>query len=171
VLSLRDLVVLELEVCNVGIRSLFSEDLPSGLLNASVILLEMRTGSKADGSLFASFAALLFSAGMAGRKSGLRQQRRELKQKKADTEQMIRMHTKVTDARKSHSRLISMNESLVREKEELEEEMRLKKHSEEELKVMVAALESVSKERQDELKEVMIDSKELQVGKLLGKGG
>jgi hypothetical protein len=61
--------------------------------------------------------------------------------------------------------------ALEAEKEVLEDEVRLKKHSEEELKVMVAALESVSKERQDELKEVMIDGKELKVDKLLGKGG
>ena len=53
----------------------------------------------------------------------------------------------------------------------LAEEVRLKKHSEEELKVMVSALQAVSKERQDELKEVMIDSKELKVEKMLGKGG
>ena len=61
--------------------------------------------------------------------------------------------------------------ALEAEKEELEEEVRLKKHSEEELKVMVAALEAVSKERQDELKEVMMESKELKIEKLLGKGG
>ena len=36
---------------------------------------------------------------------------------------------------------------------------------------MVSALQAVSKERQDELKEVMIDSKELKVEKMLGKGG
>ena len=36
---------------------------------------------------------------------------------------------------------------------------------------MVEALQSVSKERQDELKEVMIDSMELKIDKLLGKGG
>ena len=36
---------------------------------------------------------------------------------------------------------------------------------------MVAALEAVSKERQDELKEVMIDSSELKIDRLLGKGG
>jgi hypothetical protein len=53
----------------------------------------------------------------------------------------------------------------------LEEEVRLKKHSEDELKVMVAALLAVSKERQDELKEVMMDSKELKIDRLLGKGG
>ena len=36
---------------------------------------------------------------------------------------------------------------------------------------MVAALKAVSKERQDELKEVMIDSKDIKVEKMLGKGG
>ncbi|GMI24905.1 hypothetical protein TeGR_g14185 [Tetraparma gracilis] len=61
--------------------------------------------------------------------------------------------------------------ALEAEKEELEEEVRLKKHSEEELKVMMNALEAVSKERQDELKEVMIDGKELKIDKMLGKGG
>ncbi|GMI38379.1 hypothetical protein TeGR_g13292 [Tetraparma gracilis] len=60
---------------------------------------------------------------------------------------------------------------LVAEKNMLEEEVRRKKHSEDELKVMVEALQSVSKERQDELKEVMIDSMELKIDKLLGKGG
>jgi hypothetical protein len=49
--------------------------------------------------------------------------------------------------------------------------VRLKKHSEEELQVMVSALEAVSKERQDELKEVMMESKELKIDRLLGKGG
>jgi hypothetical protein len=66
--------------------------------------------------------------------------------------------------RASHTRIRLMNE-------QLEEEVRLKKHSEEELKVMVNALEAVSKERRDELKEVMMDSKELTVDRLLGKGG
>jgi hypothetical protein len=64
-----------------------------------------------------------------------------------------------------------MKARLEAEKEELEEEVRLKKHSEEELKVMVGALEAVSKERQDELKEVMMESKELKIDRLLGKGG
>jgi hypothetical protein len=62
-------------------------------------------------------------------------------------------------------------QSLEAEKEQLEEEVRRKKHSEEELKVMVDALQSVSKERQDELREVMIESKDIKVEKLLGKGG
>ncbi|GMI54668.1 hypothetical protein TeGR_g1117 [Tetraparma gracilis] len=71
----------------------------------------------------------------------------------------------------SQKKLEKLHMDLTAEKEELEEEVRLKKHSEEELKVMVSALESVSKERQDELKEVMMESKELKIDKLLGKGG
>ncbi|GMI19186.1 hypothetical protein TeGR_g6231 [Tetraparma gracilis] len=78
-----------------------------------------------------------------------------------------------TQARRDNEKneLVMVRKNLEAEKEELEEEMRLKKHSEEELKVMVQALEEVSKERQDELKEVMMDSKELKIDKLLGKGG
>jgi hypothetical protein len=68
-------------------------------------------------------------------------------------------------------RFSMQKKALEAEKEELEEEVRLKKHSEEELKVMVSALEAVTKERQDELKEVMMESKELKIDKLLGKGG
>jgi hypothetical protein len=64
----------------------------------------------------------------------------------------------------SQKRLAQINE-------ELEDEVRMKKHSEEELKVMVSALEAVSKERQDELKGVMMESKELKIDRLLGKGG
>ena len=115
-------------VCEVGIRGFFAEDLPSILLNSAVILLEMRAGSKADESTHASFVGLLFSCIMTGRKSGLRQVRRELRQKKLDLEQVERMQGDMAGMRMSHLRL-------KRENEELEEEMRLKKHSEEELKV------------------------------------
>ena len=160
----RSLIVLDMTVCDVGIRGFFIEDLPSILLNSAVILLEMRAGSKAGKSTFASFGSLLFSCLMTGRKSGLRQARRELRQKKLDLEQVERMQGDVVRLGASQKRLMLVNE-------ELEEEMRLKKHSEEELKVMVAALEAVSKERQDELKEVMMDSKELKIDKMLGKGG
>jgi hypothetical protein len=160
----RSLIVLDMTVCNVGIRGFFAEDLPSILLNSAVLLLEARVGSKADVSTSVSFVSLLFSCLMTGRKSGLRQERRDLRQKKLDLEQVERMHGNMADMRSSHLRLQQVNE-------DLEEEMRLKKHSEEELKVMVAALESVSKERQDELKEVMIDSKEVKAERVLGKGG
>jgi hypothetical protein len=62
------------------------------------------------------------------------------------------------------------NSKLKVEKDLLAQEIKMKKHTEEELKVMVAALESVSQKRQDELKEVIIDSEALKVGRLLGKG-
>ncbi|GMI53769.1 hypothetical protein TeGR_g8563 [Tetraparma gracilis] len=82
--------------------------------------------------------------------------------------QLAKVNLEMVD---QHERFDLQKKTLEAEKEELEEEVRLKKHSEEELKVMVAALESVSKERQDELKEVMMESKELKIDKLLGKGG
>jgi hypothetical protein len=141
-----------------------AEDVPSIALNGAVILLEMIEGTPADKSLLASFFALLLSCAMAGRKAGLRQQRRELRQQKMDIEQLDRQDQDIQQIHKSQSRLKA-------QKKELEDEVRRKKHSEEELKVMVAALESVSKERQDELKEVMLDSAELKIDRLQGKGG
>jgi hypothetical protein len=81
-----------------------------------------------------------------------------------DLEALERQEQDIQLVHKSASRLKALNEELV-------EEVRRKKHSEEELMVMVAALESVSKERQDELKEVMMDSNELKVERTLGKGG
>ena len=167
----RSLIVLDMTVCDVGISGFFAEDLPSILLNSAVILLEMRAGSKADESTLASFVGLLFSCLMTGRKSGLRQVRRELRQKKLDLEQVERMQGDMAGMRASEKRLMLMNQDLEEYADELEEEMRLKKHSEEELKVMVSALEAVSKERQDELKEVMMETKELKIDRLLGKGG
>jgi hypothetical protein len=77
---------------------------------------------------------------------------------------ILKMNSRVDEVRLSEKKLLIV-------KAQLEEEVRLKKHSEEELKVMVAALEAVSQERQDELKEVMIDSQELKIDRLLGKGG
>ncbi|GMI41164.1 hypothetical protein TeGR_g7773, partial [Tetraparma gracilis] len=74
------------------------------------------------------------------------------------------MKSEVVRFSKQRQDLEAMNEELV-------DEVRRKKHSEEELLVMVAALEEVSKERQDELREVMIESKELKIERLLGKGG
>jgi len=84
---------------------------------------------------------------------------------------VMRIQSNLLGIERSQSRMKQENAQLEAEQEELEEEVRLKKHSEEELKVMVAALEAVSKERQDELKEVMMDSKELRIDKMLGKGG
>jgi hypothetical protein len=91
--------------------------------------------------------------------------------RRISTSKVMRIQSNLLGIERSQSRMKQENAQLEAEKEELEEEVRLKKHSEEELKVMVAALEAVSKERQDELKEVMMESKELKIDKLLGKGG
>jgi hypothetical protein len=85
--------------------------------------------------------------------------------------QLGRMRSNLLGVELSQNRIKEEKARLEADMEELEEEVRLKKHSEEALKVMVAALEAVSKERQDELKEVMMESKELKIDKLLGKGG
>jgi serine/threonine protein kinase len=53
----------------------------------------------------------------------------------------------------------------------LQEDLRKKKHSDDELEVMKKALEELSQARSDELKECLIDSKEVKVDRLLGKGG
>ena len=160
----HQLIVLDLAVATLSINGFLAEDVPSILLNGVVILLEMLEGTKADKTLLASFFSLLLSCAMAGRKAGLKQQRRELRQQKMDLEQMEQQGQDIRRFSESKRRLEQVNQ-------ELEEEVRLKKHSEEELKVMVSALEAVSKERQDELKEVMMESKELKIDRLLGKGG
>lgn len=159
----HSLVVLELAVTKIGIRGVMIEDGPSIVLNSAVILIEMARGRKADASLFSSFFALLFSCLMAGRKSGLRQVKRDLRQKKMDLEQLEAMEHDVQDARVREI-------VLQREKGDLIEEVRRKKLSEDELKVMVEALEAVGKERQDELREVMVGSDEVVVERKLGKG-
>jgi hypothetical protein len=87
------------------------------------------------------------------------------------SKQMKAMGASLESVQASQKKLMMVRMDLEAEKEALVEEVRLKKHSEEELQVMVGALQAVSKERQDELKEVMIDSKELKAEKLLGKGG
>jgi serine/threonine protein kinase len=61
--------------------------------------------------------------------------------------------------------------SLHRENQNLQESLRKKKHSDEELEVMKKALQDLSQARSDELKECLIDSKEVKVDRLLGKGG
>ncbi|GMI38661.1 hypothetical protein TeGR_g5775 [Tetraparma gracilis] len=91
--------------------------------------------------------------------------------RRAATTARAMLEDRVAGMDASQKKLQQVHMNLAAEKEELEEEIRLKKHSEEDLRVMVAALEAVSKERQDELKEVMIDSSELKIDRLLGKGG
>ena len=53
----------------------------------------------------------------------------------------------------------------------LEESLRKKKHSEDELEVMKKAMTSVSAQRQEELKGVLIPSSGVKIDRLLGKGG
>jgi hypothetical protein len=72
---------------------------------------------------------------------------------------------------RSQVRLNSENDALRISQTELQEEVKRKRHSEEELKVMLEALEAVSKSRQDELREVMIPSAEIKILRVLGKGG
>jgi hypothetical protein len=160
----HSLVVLDLAVTKLGITGVFLEDVPSIVLNSAVILLEMIRGTPVDESGLASFFALLLSCVMSGRKLGLTAQKQELKQKKMDLENLETIQEDMEGVLRQQTLLKAENL-------ELEEEMRMKKHSEEELKVMVEALEAVSKERQDELREVMVDSKEVKIDKLLGKGG
>jgi hypothetical protein len=92
-------------------------------------------------------------------------------QRRLSTVKLGRMQSNLLGVERSQSRMKQEKAQLEAEKDSLDQQLKRKKHSEEELKVMVAALESVSKERQDELKEVMIDSKELEIDRLLGKGG
>jgi len=53
----------------------------------------------------------------------------------------------------------------------LQEDLREKKHSEDELAVMKAAMEELDSARKDELDGVLIPSSQVKVDKLLGKGG
>ena len=55
--------------------------------------------------------------------------------------------------------------------ENLQEDLRKKKHSEDELEVMKKAMTNVSTQRQAELKGVLIPSSEVKIDRLLGKGG
>jgi len=60
---------------------------------------------------------------------------------------------------------------LEKENENLQESLRKKKHSEDELAVMKQALDGLEKKQKDELEEVLISSSEVKVSHLLGKGG
>jgi len=62
-------------------------------------------------------------------------------------------------------------EIMMKENANLQESLRKKKHSEEELEVMKAALNGLEEKQKDELKEVLISSSEVKVSRLLGKGG
>ena len=54
---------------------------------------------------------------------------------------------------------------------ELNESLQRKKHSEDELELMKKAMDELSKEKSNELKEVIIKSSEVKIESLIGKGG
>jgi len=59
---------------------------------------------------------------------------------------------------------------LTKQNENLKDALRKKQHSDVELSVMKAAMDELENARKDELETVLIDSSEVKVGRLLGKG-
>jgi hypothetical protein len=55
--------------------------------------------------------------------------------------------------------------------ESLNQALQDKKHTEEELEIMRMSLNTIDKERKNELREVMVDSKDVETEGMLGKGG
>jgi hypothetical protein len=92
------------------------------------------------------------------------QEVKQLQQKKRDLEEIESMGTKIE---REQSKILNMNKEIVNLQATLEKV----RHSEEELRVMKAAMEEVGKEREDELRGVMISSTEITIERLLGKGG
>ena len=160
----RTLVALDLSVTKLGLRGLYIEDVPSLVANAVAIVYAMAQHSKATTSTYATLVAFMFSCGMAGRKSGLRALERDLAQKKGELEALENMDEAAKKNRASMHRQQA-------EIANLQEDLRKKKHSEDELSVMKAAMDGLEERRKDELKEVLIKSSEVKVSRLLGKGG
>jgi len=160
----RTLVALDLSVTKLGLRGLYIEDVPSLVANAVAIVHAMAQHSTATMSTYATLAAFMFSCLMAGRKSGLRTLERDLAQKKGELEALENMDEAAKENRANMRRQQS-------EIANLQEDLRKKKHSEVELAVMKAAMDGLEEKRKDELNEVLIDSSEVKVDRLLGKGG
>jgi hypothetical protein len=70
----------------------------------------------------------------------------------------------LSDAQQAISRIETENALML-------QELKNKKHSEEELEIMMRAMEEMDPDKKNELKEVLIDSKNLKVERMLGKGG
>jgi serine/threonine protein kinase len=87
------------------------------------------------------------------------------------TRQAKRARLEVQRIGEQKSELEKQQQSLHRENQNLQEDLRKKKHSDDELEVMKKALDELSQARSDELKECLIDSKEVKVDKMIGKGG
>ncbi|GMI24653.1 hypothetical protein TeGR_g14475, partial [Tetraparma gracilis] len=71
---------------------------------------------------------------------------------------------RVMEIRSSNRRLESQNESL-------QNQVQRKRHSEKEMEAMRKAMEEQKEDRKDELRNVMVDSSELEIIELLGQGG
>ena len=90
---------------------------------------------------------------------------RHRKNTQLHTLQLQQSHEEEQDlARQRESKLQHINSNL-------QESLRKKKHSEDELAVMKTALNGLEDKQKDELKEVLISSFEVKVSRLLGKGG
>ena len=160
----RTLVALDLSVTKLGLRGLYIEDVPSLVANAVAIVHAMAQHSKATMSTYATLAAFMFSCLMAGRKFGLRGLERDLAQKKGELEALENMDE---TAKENRANMLLQQSEIAN----LQEDLRKKKHSEEELAVMKSALNGLEKRQKDELKEVLIQGTEVNVSRLLGKGG
>jgi len=160
----RTLVALDLSVAKLGLRGLYIEDVPSLVANAVAIVYVMAQGTIGTKSTYATLAAFMFSCGMAGRKSGLRTLERDLAQKKGELEALENMDEV---AKENRADILRQQSEIAN----LQDDLRKKKHSEDELAVMKAAMDGLEEKRKDELKEVLISSSEVKVSRLLGKGG
>ena len=69
------------------------------------------------------------------------------------------------------SELKARQSALQAQNVDLQKSLRKKKHSDAELNVMRRAMEEQNDERADELKRVLVDSKDVKIGTLLGQGG
>jgi len=127
----------------------------------TTISVELAAGegisSAVAGAVVAAFLSLLIGGSLFFYRNKKNTQLRTL--------QLLQSHEQEQDlARQRLSNLRHMNSNL-------EESLRRKKHSEDELEVMKAALNSLEEKQKDELKEVLISSSEVKVSRLLGKGG
>ena len=60
--------------------------------------------------------------------------------------------------------------SMEREMQNLHESLRKKKHSDKEIEIMKKAMEEQGKERSDELRQVLIPSKDVKINSIIGQG-
>ena len=78
---------------------------------------------------------------------------------------------KVERANQERSAMRQQRESVQQDNENLKASLRKKKHSEEELEVMMKAMEELEEKRKDKLEGVLIASSDIKIDRVLGKGG